>query len=397
MKPLTEWEKSPPITLLPAERRILERIFRARITSSDEEGRWIVTAGGRVGTITRGGSVIVVQPKIPIDRVLFMIAYANDPFGWDDEWSSLHDVDDLVDGLAALFAHAAERTLARGLHRSYRSIESDEPTIRGRIRWPVQARRAAPLPIGVRYQVHDDDTVENRILRAALVVLRQSPIRSARVRARVERLWRQVRHVTPVRDAEHLLRTVTYTRLNEGYRPLLGLAELILRDRMADVDTGGISASGFTVDMAEVFEDFVRVGLREAAGLSSHDFPDALGKRLHLGEGGAIPMTPDLGLLRDGQWAFVGDAKYKRDSGSGKDSDLYQLLAYAIATDLADATLIYAQGPPGPRTHVVRYLGRRLHLRHLDLSREPREVLAQLRRIAPGQRTGRPGRLGTPS
>lgn len=385
MEPLTEWELSPPISLQPSDRRVLERVFKAQIMSSDEEGKWIVRPSGRIGTVTRGERAIVVRPKINIDRVLFMVAYAIDPYRWDEAWSSLGAVDDLVDGMAGLFAQATEPVLARGLHRNYRTVESDEPTIRGRIRWPVQARRAAPLPIGVRYIIHDDDTTENRILRATVLLLRQSRIRDPHVVSRIERLWRQVRHITPVRDADRLVDKVSWTRLSEAYRPVLAMAELILKSRMADVDAGSVPVVGFTIDMATVFENFVRVGLREAAGLSVQDFPDDLGKRLHLAERGRVAMTPDLGVVRQGVWGFVGDAKYKRDAGSGKDADIYQLLAYATAANLLDATLIYAQGPPTPRAHVVRFLGTRLHLRHLDLSLEPKEILAQVRQIARDQ------------
>ena len=74
--------------------------------------------------------------------------------------------------------------------------------------------------------------------------------------------------------------------------------------------------------------------------------------------------------------------KYKVDSGSGQDSDLYQLLAYATATGLDNATLIYADGPMTPQVHVVRATGARLHIRHLNLKEHPLTVLAQLRAIA---------------
>jgi 5-methylcytosine-specific restriction enzyme subunit McrC len=74
--------------------------------------------------------------------------------------------------------------------------------------------------------------------------------------------------------------------------------------------------------------------------------------------------------------------KYKFDSGPGHDSDLYQLLAYATATGLHNATLIYADGPLTPQAHVVRGTGTRLHIRHLDLKEHPLTVLAQLRTIA---------------
>lgn len=79
----------------------------------------------------------------------------------------------------------------------------------------------------------------------------------------------------------------------------------------------------------------------------------------------------------------MGDVKYKRDTGPGYEADLYQLLAYATATGLPEATLVYAQGPQSPMAHEVRHAGKRLHLRHLDLSAPPQKVLRQVRNIGP--------------
>ena len=83
----------------------------------------------------------------------------------------------------------------------------------------------------------------------------------------------------------------------------------------------------------------------------------------------------------DQRWLFVGDIKYKRDPGTGKDSDLYQLLAYATATRLPEATLIYADGPPGTGYHLVKHSGVQLRLTRLDLTRSPQEVLSQLEAV----------------
>ncbi len=87
---------------------------------------------------------------------------------------------------------------------------------------------------------------------------------------------------------------------------------------------------------------------------------------------GRVKLKPDLGYRTANGWQFIGDVKYKRDdSGSGTNPDLYQLLAYATATRLPEATLIYADGPPTPRHHVVPTAGVTLNVRHLDLTQEP--------------------------
>lgn len=382
MLQLTEWETSGPLTLTSSQRHVLETRFDAVVRATGHGDEVTVRPGGVVGSVSVGGVPIVVRPKIPIDRVLFMTAYAVDPFCWEENWSAIAGVDDLEDGMAALFVAACRRTLQRGLLRSYRTVDADLPMVKGRVRWNVQARRLAPLPVAARFQVHDDDITENRILREALAVLRHSRLTDPALAAGVDRLWRSLEHVRPLREPLAALDAITWTRQNEHYRQILGLARVVLKDSMADLAGGAVGTVGFTLRLHDVFERFVRTALREAAGLTEIEFPDSWrGRKLSLAESGQVPLAPDLGVRIDGRWKFVGDVKYKRDAGAGDEVDLYQLLAYATATGLREATLVYAQGPPSSITHEVRHAGKRLNLRHLDLSAPPREALGQIQGI----------------
>jgi hypothetical protein len=91
--------------------------------------------------------------------------------------------------------------------------------------------------------------------------------------------------------------------------------------------------------------------------------------------------------------------KYKRDPGSGHSSDLYQLLAYATASRLPDATLVYADGPPSPTTIQVCGSETAIHLHHLDLAAAPDQLLGQIQALAatirPGQALSQPLKLRT--
>ncbi len=381
---LTEWEPSAPMKLDDLTRRALEAHFAARIrTRTDDLVE--VTPGGQVGTMRIGNDVIVVKPKIPIDRALFMVAYAADPYTWQDDTATLGQVEDLVEGVAALFLRAVRRVLAQGLLRSYRWVERDAPYVKGRIDWRRQSHRYAPVPIALRHQVFDDDIPENQLLRAVVERLRQTGVMGPAVQD-LTRVWRRVSHVRSLSDPLAILNALTWTRHNAHYRPIMAIGRLILENSMLDVAAGDVAVEGFTLDMSSVFERFVRRALREATKLSERDFPDDWkGRGLALAESGAVRLLPDLGIRIGDEWRFVGDVKYKRDYGPGRHADLYQVLAYAVATGLPDATLIYALGPAEPSRHVVRHLGVRLHLRHLDLSKSPHDVLRSVFALAPGR------------
>lgn len=387
MQTLTEWRKSDPIRLTRVQREGLEKHFAASIETGPTDDTFRVTPRNVVGSVTIGGETFVVSPKIPIDRVLFMVAYAADPFAWEDGWASLSGSKDLVEGMAALFVRTCDRVLARGLYRSYHQVEDAGRTIRGRVVMQRWVRRPAPLPIDVRYQVHDDDVVENQLVRAALEVLRRIRIRSAPVSAGIARHWRAFKDLGRLPDPLHAASGLAWNRQNNHYRPLLALAQVVLSSRMAELEVGVMQVPGFTLSMPEVFERFVRTALRERNGLSARAFPDdTSGFGLTLDAAGRVRLVPDLGVRNEDGWQFVGDVKYKRDDGAGKHPDLYQLFAYATATRLDEATLIYADGPFDAQSHEVRHSGVTLKPVHLDLARPPTEILGQLDRV----RVGRP-------
>jgi 5-methylcytosine-specific restriction endonuclease McrBC regulatory subunit McrC len=84
--------------------------------------------------------------------------------------------------------------------------------------------------------------------------------------------------------------------------------------------------------MNDVFEQFVRTALRMALDVDLKRFPDRA-PFLQLDQAEVVPLKPDLCLVEGQHIAWVGDAKYKRlPSGSYRNADLYQVLAYAVAT-----------------------------------------------------------------
>lgn len=176
---------------------------------------------------------------------------------------------------------------------------------------------------------------------------------------------------------------VTWTRLNTHYRAAVELARLLLQLRTPELGAGDVATAALTIDMAVLFEAFVRIALREALRASPTQFPggDAC-PPLNLDAARRVRLRPDLSYWPAGRCVYVGDVKYKRDTGPGQQSDLYQLLAYTTATQLPRATLVYADGPPSPQTHLVAPPGIHLETRHLDLAEAPSGILAQLGRIA---------------
>ena len=173
---------------------------------------------------------------------------------------------------------------------------------------------------------------------------------------------------------------VFYSRLNEHYRPAVELARLILRSTSVESGHGGAVARSFLIDMNVVFEDFVIVALRECLGLRESEFPQgAKGRPLFLDLDQSVRLKPDLSWWVEGKPVFVGDLKYKKlDVDEFKHADLYQLLAYTVATRLDEGLLVYAAGESPPGTVVVPMAGKRLRIVTLCLKGSPEETLREV-------------------
>lgn len=384
---LGEHRTTPSVALSGAELAAL----RARVRTLTVEptpgrpGRYDLRPGAQVGSIEVAGLRLRILPKLPIERVLFLLAYSADP-KWAAEASSFGEHDDLVEAVAVGFVHQVHRALRQGLLQGYRTRDEALAGLRGRVRFEDQLRKRFGRfpPAEVRYDDFTVDVEENRLLYAATRRLGQLRMRSPETRRSLRALQEAFAEVTPVRYAPQRLPVLSYSRLNARYRPAVELARRILRATSFDLAGDLVAARGFLVDMNQLFEDFVVTALREALGLSEKSFPQNARRRtLTLDEAGRIRLEPDVSWWRASRCRFVGDVKYKRDvAARGKHPDLYQVLSYAVAADLPGGLLVYAAGEDRAGVHRVRHLGKRLEVVSLDLGGSPREVLAQVAAVA---------------
>jgi 5-methylcytosine-specific restriction enzyme subunit McrC len=392
---------SPPLTLHefeeypePVELTVDQRDWLSRLAPSIQirpapgaEGTYLLRPASEVGAIRLGELSITILPKRPVRlrRVLYLAQYALDRVRWP-EGEPEFDTDSLVEAIVPVFVEAVRRAFARGLLQGYRVEDDSLLTVRGRVRFDDQLRyRFGRMPpVEVRFDDFTEDIEENRLIRAALSQLRALRLQSATSRRSLASLDSALERVSLVHYDPGRLPEVHFTRLNEHYRGAIALAKLVLRATALEIAQGRVAGAAFLVDMNVVFEEFVRTALRESLGLAESEFPVAArGHRLHLDEGGAVRLLPDLSWWDEFGCRFVGDVKYKRTSAAGVlHPDLYQLLAYLVATDLPAGLLVYAAGEGVPAPHRVVHLQRTLEVVSLDLAGSIDELSAQIDSIA---------------
>ena len=345
--------------------------------------RYMVTPGSTVGAVEVGDMSVRIEPKIGIPQLLSLACYSMRLFRPQAEPFDFREDEALPDVLALALAAAARRAFAHGLLHGYRVEEDSLQTVRGRIRIDdqIRLRPGFMLPVEVRYDEFTDDIIENRLVKAAAARLARMRLRSQDARAGLSWVVGMLEQAALVEFSASDLPETRFTRLNEHYRDVLALAHLILRHSAFSAARGAVRASGFLVNMNDLFQQFLTVTLREALGVSSETLRSE--REVEFDEDGRAGLKPDLSWWDDDICTFVGDAKYKNlTSDRVPNADLYQLLAYATAFNLPGGLLVYAQGEADAWPYRVKRTSKRLEVMALDLSGTLDDVLQRVDDVA---------------
>lgn len=382
---LHEYETRDAVELTPGQIAGLRAANVSVVPSMATPGTYEITSNSTVGALRVDGRQFSIRPKVGVRRLLFLLSFAL-THDWLQPWLVTVDDDyDLLDAMARIYARSVDVSLSRGVRRGYRRRYEAAVTVRGRIDIARQLNRhhGRTLPIELDYDDYTLDTDANRVLLAAALRLRGAAARMPSAGRLLARTVTRLEGVTPV-DYRGSPPRIALTRLERHYEIPVVLARLILSARSLELHDGTSSSDAMLFDMNRIFEDFVVAALRTELGLDRASFPqNGQGRRLSLDQADDIRLEPDLSWWRDGRCVFVADAKYKTVSRTGiEHSDLYQLLAYATATDLPTAMLIYASGANDGIVHRVRHADKYLEVRTLDLTANLTALRDQLRCIA---------------
>lgn len=350
------------------------------VTHTGRQGVYRLAARDYVGRVALpGGRVLVVQPKVSVTNLFYMLCVDASLAGFHMPAVSLREAPDIFGFVVEAALDAIERVLQQGLQRAYTPIEEDLPLVRGRIMLGAQIHRHGDLKHRhvCTYADLTEGTPENRVIAATLhyipLLLRRSDEASLVRRARA--LLQRFENVGTVSRsaAITLIPGISLHRMNTHYAPALGLCKLLLHQLTLSEERGSHPFSSFFIDMPRLFESFVTLKLRaalKADGLrvvaQQHDYLDD--ERL-------VGIRPDVLVYASAgkEPLLVLDAKYRRlDEGEGDlNRDLYQVSAYLDRYNLHKGVLVYPQFEGRASTELkLSGTPKRLHLATLDLSAE---------------------------
>lgn len=329
-------------------------------------GGIVVRPKSWVGRLRTTDFDVSIEAKVPVESILAMLGEAFDgvTFSKPVGVGGHHTIEDLI---VRAFLADAEALLRQGLHRIYTEESDTLSAVRGR----VLVRETTDLflrgvpRVACRFEEFTPNTIENQVLAAALRAVAMNTVLQPAHRQMARRLAVDFVDVDEVRTIDVAgIRRLGLDVRTRHYRRPLALAEMILRAMGFQERHGTWRASGFLINMNQLFETvlsnrFVR-GLTPRGFTVERQFPSSLDV------GGKIAIRPDIIVRERRGQVIIVDAKYK-DATTPAPADLYQMVAYCRALGVTDAVLIdVATGPE--RHDVIRDGVIVIHTLHVDLS-----------------------------
>ncbi len=359
---------------LTAEEAELLRVCRLKLKVVREAaGLYRVGATRYVGTDEVAGLRITVIPKLPVDRLLYLLGVY--PEGIETAaWTEVREEAGALEALVVLFAHGLDRALSHGLPASYEPRVEDLQQVRGKLDFHhvATARFGLFPPLRCRYDDYTTDIEPNRRLLAAARTLQLasecSPASRALLGAHAERLAALVAE-TPYPRGIEPIEPGRFVELQLGrgardYRAALDLANVALRGGSVEWTGTGLGSLSFVVNMDKVFEKFVcRTLEKHLASRGGRWREEETG---HLDRGRVCEIRPDtVWRDEDGNARMVVDAKWKQTE-SGRSDDIKQLVLYCTALGLRRGALVYGSATV-PAVHRIANTPMEIHVLELPV------------------------------
>lgn len=316
------------------------------------ENAWDLSAKQFVGTVVLDDLRIIIEPKVSLQNLFFMLTYAYDLPRFRDEIAAVELGDDLFEFVVVIFLRQVEQLIQKGIYRTYRDHEENDRYLRGRLLLADHLQQNT-VRLDRFYQRRSEftaDVLENHILKHTLWLLSRLDYKRPGLRLQLRRASSAFAETGSVEVLPADCDKVIYTRLNAAYYSPINLAKLLIQNLSVEGRAGAIPFAAYLFDMNRVFELFV------ARYLDVY-FADAptitvdIQQDIWLDEDQKEVGVPDVILRSRGRPFLVLDTKYKTFDRQPVPADRNQMLMYCTTMGLPRGVLIYADD------HMVPYLG----------------------------------------
>lgn len=322
-----------------------------------------------VGVIQVGKTVIEVLPKTDKENdqdkvkwqsiLISMLKIVNDLDAYASGYSSLKlKSNSILEMYFEIFISEVEYLVRAGMLRKYRSNESNQTALKGRLIFSKQIQKnlVHQERFYTRNTIYDHEHIWHIILYQTIVLIKKLS-NSNSLHSRIGQLEFSFAQMPSKPVSAKTFTRLHYNRQTERYKKAIDIAKLLLLNYHPDIQCGRNNVLALMFDMNELWERFVYKSLRkymsEADGLSIN-----AQKKVPFWETErqTAPIIPDIVIKSaETQECLVWDTKWKQPKDSKPSSgDLQQMYTYAGILNSEKVALIY----PGFGSDVT---GRFLH------------------------------------
>jgi hypothetical protein len=308
--------------------------------------KYKVVVNEAIGAIGLGDIQLVVQPKIPLSHVVYLLEQAGQVPRGSSERAHIRSDEAFVHLIVRWFIGASEHLLRLGLDRDYEHTIDNLSYAKGRIHaLPTWRSVLAGRPvIRCEFDTFSLDTSLNRVLRAAVLRVLSIPDLQDELRRRARSVCQRLDGAGPLRGHDQRVLPDARTR---HYRDAHQLALMILSASGIGLREGPAALWTFLYRTPESIEEGVRACLKRH--LSPTWEVAKKGKRL-VGSRNRL-LQPDLVF---GIEAAVGDVKYHLTTDGGiSRPHLNQITTFATGYGAKKGVVIaFGDLPTGEFAHV---------------------------------------------
>jgi 5-methylcytosine-specific restriction enzyme subunit McrC len=365
-----------PISLTEDERFSIEELgilekdfFKYLQVIPKYTGEQIIQTQEYVGYIILPNHIISIVPKIPQISFINMLRYAIGLTKIIPDYFELSEEKNYYDIIVLFFLEELEKLLFRGLNTGYKIYDDNLSCIRGKILFKEHLTHNFNRndKIFCSYSELTTDILENRIIKYTIYELSQVPFLDDTIDSKLLNFYNRLDQINLVSISLDSFKIIEFTPLNEHYRTILALSELLLRDASLDEETlGKKTAISFLVDMNALFEKFVVRLFEERIKTEKLNVEEQKVRYADI-TSNELQLKLDILISYKKKPILILDTKYKKFEGSPEISHVAQLTLYSNSTGVENCCLIYA-GKLKEETHTYfLHHGIKLNILSFDL------------------------------
>lgn len=312
-----------------------------------------------------------------------------------EDFNNIHDL------FAAILVKGVSNQVKRGLHRDYLQETETLGSLRGKIDITASAKQQTIMASRMvcHYDVFSEDTILNRILKAAMMLLLRHGDVKTENRKALRKLVLYLINVSEIAPCDIKWGAITYHKNNATYRMLINICWLIIKGLLQTTDSGKYRLASFIDDqkMHRLYEKFV-------LGYYQKEHPQYSASAAYIDwnldeedDKLFLPVMKSDIMLSYGGKTLIIDTKYyghtmqtntMYDSTSIISGNLYQIFTYVKNKDKAGAgtvsgVLLYAKTTEElTPDNDYRIGGNKIGVKTLDLSMDWGEIKEQLDSLA---------------